>query len=138
MRAVAERIVFPDAQAVVIGAVRSGLPSLAFPDVSVGRKIPNPRPNRFVRVLRTGGPRRAIVIDSAQMTVEAWSNDPAEAHDLAQAARAIVNSMAGTVQAGVIVANVDEFSGPADLPDPESGQARYTWTVSVNTRGVAA
>lgn len=133
-----ERIVFPDAVAAVISALNTQLPALGFTGVPVRSKVPNPRPARFIAVYRTGGPRLNIVVDSAQITVEAWANSQSEAHDLAQAARAILNSLEGTSVGGTLLYGINEFSGPADLPDPESGQARYTWTSSVNTRGVAA
>jgi hypothetical protein len=89
-------------------------------------------------VFRTGGPRLNLVVDSAQVTVEAWAADDVAAHDLAQAARAVIGGMEGTSVGGTLVYHVDEFSGPGNLPDPESNQSRYTWTMSVNTRGVAA
>jgi hypothetical protein len=135
---VAERILFPDAVSTVISALNAQLDDLGYTGVPVRSRIPNPRPTRFVRVLRTGGPRVNVVTDAAQVTVEAWAASTADAHDLAQAARAIVNSLEGTVTGGVTVYGVNEFSGPADLPDPESEQPRYTWSASVNVRGIAA
>lgn len=133
-----ERILFPDAVAAVISALNAQLPDLGFTGVPVRTKVPNPRPARFITVFRTGGPRLNIVVDSAQVTVEAWAADGGSAHDLAQAARAIINSLEGTSVSGTLMYGINEFSGPADLPDPESGQSRYTWSTSVNTRGVAA
>jgi len=133
-----ERILFPDAAAAVIGALNTQLAALGFSGVPVRSRVPNPRPSRFVLVFRTGGPRVNLVIDAAQLTLEAWSTGEAEAHDLAQAARAIVIGLEGTVTGGVTLYSIDEFSGPGFLPDPESGQSRYTWTTSVHTRGVAA
>lgn len=133
-----ERILFPDAAATVIGALNTQLPAFGFTAVPVRSRVPAQRPARFVRVFRTGGPRANIVTDGAQLTVEAWSTSDVEAHDLAQAARAIVGGLEGTVTGGVTVCTVDEFSGPAFLPDPTSDQSRFTWTTSVNVRGVAA
>lgn len=133
-----QRILFPDAVAAVIGALNDQLDDLGFSGVPVRSRIPNPRPSRFVRVYRTGGPLANIVTDSAQITVEAWAASDVDAHDLAQAARAIVNSLEATVTGGVTVYGVNEFSGPGYLPDPESEQPRYTWSASVNVRGAAA
>lgn len=129
---------FPDAAAAVIGALNSQLPALGFTAVPVRSKVPNPRPSRFVLVFRTGGPRANIVTDAAQVTIEAWAASDADAHDLAQAARAVVNSLEGTVAGGVTVYGIEEFAGPGYLPDPESDQSRYTWTTSVHVRGAAA
>jgi metal-dependent amidase/aminoacylase/carboxypeptidase family protein len=134
----AERILFPDAVAAVVGALNDQLDDLGFSGVPVRSRVPNPRPARFVTVFRTGGPRVNVVTDSAQITVEAWAASDHDAHDLAQAARAILNSLEATVTGGATVYGVDEFSGPAYLPDPESAQPRYTWSASVNIRGAAA
>lgn len=129
---------FPDAAAAVIDALNAQLPALGFVDVAVRSRIPNPRPTRFVLVFRTGGPRGNIVVDGAQLTFEAWAADDASAHDLAQAARAIVNSLQGTMAGAVTLYQIEELSGPGNLPDPVSDQSRYTWSSIVNVRGVAA
>ena len=104
----------------------------------VRSRVPNPRPARFVLVFRTGGPSVNVVTDAAQLTIEAWAATDYDAHDLAQAARAILSGIEGTVSGGVTVYGIDEFSGPANLPDPESDQSRYTWSTVVNVRGIAA
>lgn len=134
----AERILFPDAAAAVIGALNAQLPALGFTGVSVRSRVPATRPARFVLVFRTGGPRFGIVTDAAQLTIEAWAASDADAHDLAQAARAVLGGLEGTVTGGVTFYGIDEFSGPGYLPDPQSAQARYTWSVSAQVRGVAA
>lgn len=89
-------------------------------------------------MFRTGGPRVNIVTDAAQLTIEAWGNADADAHDLAQACRAVLIGLEATVTGGVTIYGYDEFSGPAFLPDPDSAQSRYTWTATVNVRGEAA
>jgi hypothetical protein len=133
-----ERIVFPDAAAATIGALNAQLPALGFSAVPVRTSVPSIRPDRFVLVFRTGGPRGNLVTDGAQLTFEAWSTSEATAHDLAQATRAIVNSLQGTVTGGVTVYGIVELGGPANLPDPVSNQYRFTWSAIVNVRGVAA
>lgn len=133
-----QRILFPDVPAAVIGALNAQLPAVGFAGVPVRSRVPSTRPARFVLIRRTGGPRVNIVTDAAQLTIEAWAASDADAHDLAQACRAILIGLEGTVTGGVTLYGVNEFSGPAYLPDPESDQARYTWSASVNARGVAA
>lgn len=133
-----ERILFPDAAATVIGALNAELPDFGLTGVPVRSRVPNPRPSRFVVVYRTGGPRDGIVIDQAQLTVEAWASNDADAHDLAMAARAILQGLEGRVVGGVVVGSIAEFSGPANLPDPTSDQSRFTWSTSVQIRGTAA
>lgn len=134
-----ERILFYDADYAVISAINDHLDELGFTGVRAYPAVPANRPARFVTVERTGGPRRNLVVDGAQITIDAWGRDRAEAHDLAQAARAIVNALEGTTTVDELtVYGVDEFSGPAFLPDPDTDQPRFRWTTSVNTRGAAA
>jgi hypothetical protein len=137
----AERILFPSAVTAVVTALNAQLPDLGFTGVPARGRIPrNPdgsRPDRFVRVLRTGGPR-GLVVDSAQITVEAWAQHDTDAEDLALACRAIVGAMEATVIGGVTIYDVSEFSGPGLLPDPQTDQSRYTFTTSVQVRGAAA
>lgn len=122
-------VLFPDAVDVVTTALDA---SLVEP---VRSRVPNPRPATFVLVRRTGGPKRNLVTDEAQITVESWAATCEDAADLAQEARAILNNLPGQSIGGVPVYRVDEASGPADLPDPLSDQARYSQTFSVALRG---
>lgn len=124
-----EPIVFPDATAAVCTWLDSQLLE------PVGSKVPNPRPTRFVTVARTGGPKRNLVTDEAQITVESWGATDEQAHDTAQAARAYLNAMIGQIVNGSPVYRVDELSGPANLPDPLSEQPRYSQSFAVAIRG---
>ncbi len=123
-------VVFPDATAAVTSRLGDVLA------VPTDARVPKPRPDEFIVVRRVGGPRRDIVTDEATLTIEAWAQDEAAAHDLAQLARAHVHAMAGTTEGDVRVYRVGEFAGPASLPDPDSSQSRYTLTVTVAVRGV--
>lgn len=125
-------LLFPDATAVVIDALDA---DLADP---VHAKVPATRPARFYRVLRTGGPRRNLVVDGAQITVESWAESDEDAQGMAQEARGILHTLPGQVIGDVLVCRVDELSGPANLPDPLSDQPRYTQSFSVALRGSAA
>lgn len=124
-----EPIVFPDATAVVTAWLDSHLIE------PVHSRVPANRPTAFVTVVRTGGPRRNIIADNPQVTVESWAATVEEAHDLAQTVRAYVNALIGETVNGVFVSRVDELSGPADLPDPLSEQPRYSQSFSFVTRG---
>lgn len=121
---------FTDATALVIGHLNDALTS------PVSRTVPNPRPASFVTVLRTGGAVDPLPLtEGAQLTIEAWSTSAPNAYLLASDARLALHQMAGTVVDGVAVYRVEEAAGPQDLPDPESTQARYTFTVIVHLRG---
>lgn len=123
-----EVIEYPDIEA----ALRTYLlPRVGVP-VSTG--VPKPRPAEFLIVRRTGGPTVGL-FDQPMVTVEAWAATTAAASALAARARAHLRACPGRL---LEVTNYTEFSGPASLPDPTSGQARYTWTCSLMVRGEAA
>lgn len=122
-------ITFPDTVALLIDYLDANITE------PVRLRIPNPRPSTFVTLRRTGGPKRNLVTDAAQVTVEAWAATDEAAHDLAQEVRGLLNALPGTVLDTVAVYRCDELSGPADLPDPLSDQARFTQSFSVALRG---
>jgi len=128
---VAELIVFPDVEQLLIDYLT---PSLAVP---VGTAVPNPRPTSFVTVNRFGGPRRGLVVDDAQLGFEYWAERESQAAQLAQLVRAHINALQGQRVNGVQVYRVREFAGPANLPDPLSGQPRYVQQFGVQVRGTA-
>ena len=128
-----EVIVFPDAEQLVAGYLSSQLDGRP-----VGTRVPNPRPDRFHVVKRTGGPRATLVTDAAQLTVESWSIVESQAATDAQMARALILALPGETLDGQQVIAVTEFSGPANLPDPASGQPRYSQTLAVHLRGTTS
>lgn len=123
-----EPILFPAADTLVIDYLGSVLTP------TVHGKVPDPRPAEFVTVQNTGGARRNLVTDGAQLTVEAWAETDTDAHDLAQLARAYLNALVGESLDGVAIYRVDEVSRPVPLPDP-SEQPRYSFTSVVALRG---
>lgn len=123
-------ITFPNAAALVITRLRTALPAL-----TIVHDVPNPRPATFVRVFRTGGPKSTLVTDAAQLTIESWAADADTACTNAEAVRAHVNDLPGRVVGSSTFYLVEEFSGPAELPDPLSDSRRFTWTAAVHTRG---
>lgn len=122
-------VTFPDAAAVILSRLKVALPALAF-----HHDIPNPRPTTFVRVFRTGGPRANLVVDSAQLTIESWAPDIDVAMINAQSVRSKLNALHEQIVSPSIC-RVDEFSGPAELPDPVSDSRRVTWSAAVLVRG---
>ena len=113
------------------------LPAFGWPSTPVVGSVPNPRPQRFVMLQRTGGVMASVVTDLAQVTVECWGSSDEESEDLALTVRGLLASLHSDVIDGTTVYGVTEFSGPAFLPDPESKQSRTTWTVQAHVRGDA-
>lgn len=121
----AEAVKFRDVTLLVCAYLRKPL----LTGVPVVSEIPPTRPQEFIRVLRTGGPRETLVSEAAQITVEAWAQTKARASELLSNARALLNA------ADESIYGVREFSGPGDLPDPQTGQARFTMSFQVRARG---
>lgn len=125
-----ETIAFPDVETLLVGYLKAQLAARS-DTATVATKVPNPRPRRLVRLLRAGGARKNLVIDSPTVVVECWDADETAAAELVRLVRALIWAMPGT--SGVY--RVGEFAGPASQPDPESGSPRYVFTVSVDVRG---
>ena len=100
----------------------------------VGAKVPDGPRGQFVLLRRVGGTWDRPVIDQASIAVEAWGATEAQAHDLCQEVRRLLHSRQGTAVSGVRIYVVEEFSGPAYLPDPESEEPRFTMTLNVRHR----
>lgn len=131
-----EVIVFPDVEQLVVDYLTPELPAHGF-DVPVSTEIPATRPEAFVTVPRVGGARRNLVVDSATISCDSWAERPKLAHDLAQMVRALINALPGKTLDQWPVYRVTEFTGPGNLPDPRSHQARYTQAFSILIRGYA-
>lgn len=126
-----EAIAFPDAEALAITHLKPLL------GVTVSTRVPSPRPETFVRVVRVGGTRRDLISDRPMLVFECWAASSTAASDLARRARAYVGALPGQSVNGVWVYRVDEIAGPQSFPDPVSGSPRYQFTVQVALRGEA-
>jgi hypothetical protein len=132
-----EVIVFPDVEAIVISYLNAEFAARS-ETARASTKVPKSRPTKFVRVLRTGGPSE-FIMDRAQLTLEAWANKATDAIALMQLTRGLMNRINQVTYNGTTYQFYapQEFSGPANLPDPDSSQERYTETFSVGVRGTA-
>jgi hypothetical protein len=136
-----EVILFPDVSALYADYLTDELADRGH-TWPVGTTIPNPRPATFVRLLRTGGIRRNIVVDETQLTVETWAEREEEAHDMSQLVRGIIYATRGLVIAGETIYNIGDITGPGSLPsglvfrqDALSAQARFSFTLLIAVRG---
>lgn len=69
----------PNVEEVVI----AWLPTVS--DYAVSGDMPNPRPEKFILVDRTGGPRESMVLDKAEILIEVYNKDSrADASNMAQ------------------------------------------------------
>lgn len=135
-------VLFGDLVADAIGMLRTDLPARLATTVDVVHTIGDPRPDTFVRVMRTGGTITTPISETVQLTIEAWALTAEAAHDLCQQCRALVHAWPHgestyTLAHVGAVYRTDELGGPVELPDAESEQRRFTFTVRVHVRGAA-
>ncbi|MPZ66168.1 MAG: hypothetical protein GEU83_11855 [Pseudonocardiaceae bacterium] len=131
-----EVIAFPDTEDLLVDYLTEQLPR--YGDTATAHvQIPNPRRDRFVVVPRVGGPVRNLVVDEPTIGVECWAATPVQAFGLARLVRGLLHALPGHTVAGVPFYSYSEFTGPTNLPDPESGQARYILTAALTVRGAA-
>lgn len=99
------------------GALVGRLESYA-QNVKFDRKVPNPRPARFVVVRRDGG-NVAGLFDRPRVALDVWSDTEQNANDLAALLVALALEAPGTTSC----VKVRHLSGPNSVADP-SGQPR--------------
>jgi hypothetical protein len=105
------------------------------PEATIAGRVPTPFPAKFVRVARVGGPREYPHVDRPTVTVESWAETETAAHDLGQKVRRLIWSLRGGTLNGMAIYEVEEFGGPAWLPDPDhEGRPRFSFTLSVAHR----
>ncbi|MGW9021264.1 hypothetical protein ACWGOE_07270 [Leucobacter chromiiresistens] len=100
--------------------------------VEVATEVPNPMPERFIKVDRTGGRRTNKVTERVQLTVLVWAPTKTEASDLAQEARGDLDELDSVD--GVSVYLLEEVGGPTSDPDPDRSSPRYLFTVALYLR----
>lgn len=105
--------------------------------VWVATKVPNPRPEKLVRVEAAGGPRQNLRQDRSLITVQAWAQYDADL--LMAQTRETLHAMPGNIVTvpgptgftDVMIYTVTEAAGPANFPDPDTGVARYQMTAEI-------
>ena len=98
--------------------------------VRVATKVPNPRPESFVRVGTVSGGIPATMVEAPLVLVECWAREPLAAFDLARHAWARLVDIEKTFVAGAWVLSVDA-TRPVNFPDPLTSSARYQFTATI-------
>lgn len=95
----------------------------------VSTQVPEPRPDRFVRVMSSGSSRRTLVHRDTRITVECWdAESEAAACELAEQVYAALDDWD-------LVPTFDGWpSGPYPQSDPNTGCPRYVMTCLVRHR----
>ena len=118
-----------DVEGALIALLRAAL------GVHVSTRIPNPRPDRHVKVTRAGGNRANLVQERPLLIIECWGPDSVAAFDLAADAWSALDAANGTVVNGVpIDLPRDSLASPINMPDPDTSSPRYQFTAQPYAR----
>lgn len=126
-------IVDPDAEQLIIDYLDTEIRNYGVPPgVPVADRPPQDAPSYLV-VRRTGGTRRDLVTDAAQMTIDSVSVDNSDALLLLRLVRGLLNDAWGKVLSGHAIYSVGELSGPYQNPT-DNDPHRYTQTFLIAIR----
>lgn len=126
-------IVFADLELAITGHLRTALAARPEPvcaGVHVSIAVPNPRQSRMVIVRRNGGRRLDATRESARFGVQVWGATFAEAVDLGNIVRALMQALPD----GAPILSAAELSAFSPVDD-ESGQPMRFGTFEVTARG---
>lgn len=101
------------------------------PSIPVATLIPNPRPNEFVWVRRTGGAAANRIFDRALITITSSAASTTRAKEISGLIRAGFLDSPTTIP---LVRAVREITGPYLDPDPDTGGDRCTFTLELSVR----
>ena len=120
-----EVIAIPPVLAEVIAVLRTELTGRGIL-APVSMRVPNPRPEEFVRVIQTASRRESITHAIVTFTVEAWARSQAQADVLGSVAYALATSL--KLPESHAVPLRDQLPGPYQLDDPETGLPRCVFS----------
>ena len=95
--------------------------------VHVSTRIPNPRPDRHVKVTRAGGNRANLVQERPLLIIECWAPDSVAAFNLAADAWQVLDGAEDATVNGVTFGSMS-LASPINQPDPDTTNPRYTFT----------
>lgn len=118
-----ELVAPPDAEKEVAGHLAAQLATLNDAAV-VATRVPNPRPPRMVRVIRSGGPKANMVTDRPTMILECHDLSEPAAADLTRKVRAILFASAPGFVGHAWCEEITE-AGVSSSEDPDTQNPRY-------------
>lgn len=127
-------IIFGDAEQLIIDYLGEQLP-LHGEDVPVADRVPDGKES--VTVIRTGGVRRDLVTDQAQITVDVRSYTNADCVRILGLVRGLLGDLAGQYRGGHAFYSVQELSGPYSNPTT-TDLNRYSQSFLVAVRAARA
>jgi hypothetical protein len=125
-------ILDPDVEALLISYLTTALPAAGIPNVPISDRPPQSGVESVV-LYRTGGVRRDLVSDQAQITVDVRAATGSRAIEILQRVRALLNDLWGFSIDGFAIYDVNELSGPYVSPT-EMDPIRYSQSFLVVVR----
>lgn len=131
----APMVLFPNAEALVAGYLRTALPAVGLSTVFVATTTIN-RPSEMVLVQRLGGPKLNMVADEPLIGFESWAPTKSRSRLIMANVRMLINALRGSTLSGHAVYRVQEAAGEQYLPDPTVPTLpRYIWNATIAIRG---
>ena len=132
----AELIIMPDAEAVLVSYFNAQLPSTAFPTVKAHTKVPATRPERFFKFVAVGGFDSTLVTAVPRVVMETYAPTEASAVQMQALGLALLGAAALDGSMGATtVHSLSVVSRPQNLPDPNvTTSARYSSTFELHMR----
>ncbi len=126
---------FPDVVGLLIGYLAGQLATAgpAATAIPVQSRVDRARPPEWVQVRRVGG-TTLTVRDVARVDVFAWAETEPRATELGLLARAAIWRLAGKPTLGPMVYQVNEFMGPRNVDDDETGVPQLWITFDLHVR----
>lgn len=121
---------YPD----IVALLRTYLRPIVGVSVPVASRVPDPRPDKWLQTRRVGGTQQRPVRDTPRVDVLAWALTDPDAWVLAELVRRSIHALAGTTLLGPVVYRVEEFLGPRQFDDPQTGRPRVMATYSIIVR----
>ena len=107
--------------------------AVSVPDVAASGRVPNPRPQSFVRLVMVGSDRFTPQHRDARVAIECWAATDAQADRLAARVEEAVAEYADSFN-HVPLGPDGWAAGPRLLPDPDSGSPRMVMTLILRQR----
>jgi hypothetical protein len=124
-------ILDPDVEQLVIDFLNGALPGQGITDYPAADRVPDGA--KSITVIRTGGIRRDLVTDEAQITIDVRGPTNSQVVTVINTARMLLNDLWGSVLDGHAVYTVRELSGPYSNPT-STDLTRYSQSFLVAVR----
>ncbi|WP_433661081.1 hypothetical protein ACQPW1_02055 [Nocardia sp. CA-128927] len=128
-----ELVVYPAIEALIVAYLSTRLAARTDRAV-VATQVPNPRPDRLVRVSAAGGGDDRLILASRMVIIECWDSREPDAAQLAELCHALLLGAPRDPHEPRIRAAVT-VGAPVNHADPDTRHPRYQTTVSLDVRG---